>query len=222
MVPQVVLCVKATGGRVTGCIPPGGWSRIRAVSTPEFPSCGRWCPLAEEEKIYIIGMGENGLDGLTAAARRLIEGAELLIGEEHTLRMVPETERPATGNRHQFRRGGRADRRVGGQTDRGSGHGRSALLRRGPIPVRQARKTAVRGPAARQQHATGLCPGQRELGRGVPHQPGHPQPAERAGADPRGGEGGAVHQRDMLPRQRWPGPCWTWGSITSPPMSART
>ncbi|OHB67264.1 MAG: precorrin-6Y C5,15-methyltransferase [Planctomycetes bacterium RBG_13_63_9] len=46
--------------------------------------------MATAEKVYIIGIGENGLDGLTTAARRLIEGAELLIGEGHTLALVPE------------------------------------------------------------------------------------------------------------------------------------
>jgi precorrin-6Y C5,15-methyltransferase (decarboxylating) len=47
--------------------------------------------LATQEKVYVVGVGENGLDGLTAAARELVEGAELLIGENHTLDLVPET-----------------------------------------------------------------------------------------------------------------------------------
>jgi len=50
--------------------------------------------LANAEKVYIIGIGENGLDGLTAAARQLIEKAELLVGESHTLALVPESETP--------------------------------------------------------------------------------------------------------------------------------
>jgi precorrin-6Y C5,15-methyltransferase (decarboxylating) len=48
--------------------------------------------LAAPEKIYVVGIGENGLDGLTAAARELVEGAELLIGEDHTLELVPPTD----------------------------------------------------------------------------------------------------------------------------------
>jgi precorrin-6Y C5,15-methyltransferase (decarboxylating) len=40
------------------------------------------------EKIQIIGIGDDGLDGLTAQARRLIERAELLIGDEATLALV--------------------------------------------------------------------------------------------------------------------------------------
>ncbi|MEK6248136.1 MAG: precorrin-6y C5,15-methyltransferase (decarboxylating) subunit CbiE, partial [Planctomycetales bacterium] len=37
------------------------------------------------EKIYIIGIGDDGLDGLTSAARQLVEKADLLVGEEGTL-----------------------------------------------------------------------------------------------------------------------------------------
>jgi precorrin-6Y C5,15-methyltransferase (decarboxylating) len=47
--------------------------------------------LATAEKIHIIGIGENGLNGLTAAARELVLAADLLIGEEHDLTQVPPT-----------------------------------------------------------------------------------------------------------------------------------
>ena len=40
--------------------------------------------MSSAEKVYIIGIGENGPEGLTAAARQLIERAELLIGEPQT------------------------------------------------------------------------------------------------------------------------------------------
>ncbi len=46
--------------------------------------------MAAETKIHIIGIGEDGLDGLTDAARRLVTEAELLIGEAHCLSLVPE------------------------------------------------------------------------------------------------------------------------------------
>jgi precorrin-6Y C5,15-methyltransferase (decarboxylating) len=46
--------------------------------------------LASAEKVYIIGIGENGLDGLTTAARDLIRSAELLVGEAHELAQVPD------------------------------------------------------------------------------------------------------------------------------------
>jgi precorrin-6Y C5,15-methyltransferase (decarboxylating) len=38
--------------------------------------------------IHIIGIGDDGLDGLTAPARRLIEEAELVLGDEPTLSLV--------------------------------------------------------------------------------------------------------------------------------------
>ena len=47
--------------------------------------------MATEQRVYVVGVGENGLDGLTAAARELVEGAELLIGEDHALELVPDT-----------------------------------------------------------------------------------------------------------------------------------
>jgi precorrin-6Y C5,15-methyltransferase (decarboxylating) len=47
--------------------------------------------LAAKEKVHVVGIGENGLDGLTAAARQLVEEAEILIGEDHTLDLVPES-----------------------------------------------------------------------------------------------------------------------------------
>ncbi|MBI2823477.1 MAG: precorrin-6y C5,15-methyltransferase (decarboxylating) subunit CbiE [Planctomycetia bacterium] len=53
------------------------------------------------EKVHIIGIGDDGLEGVTAAARQLIEGADLLVGAEYTLRLVPagNAERlPAGGN----------------------------------------------------------------------------------------------------------------------------
>lgn len=45
--------------------------------------------MANEEKIYIIGIGENGLEGVTATARNLIEKADLMIGDEQTLATLP-------------------------------------------------------------------------------------------------------------------------------------
>jgi precorrin-6Y C5,15-methyltransferase (decarboxylating) len=40
-------------------------------------------------KIHIIGIGDDGLDGVTAHARSLIERADLLLGAESTLALVP-------------------------------------------------------------------------------------------------------------------------------------
>ena len=48
-----------------------------------------------EPKIYIIGIGDDGLEGLTAAARQRIQEAELLLGTERALASVP----PGTAER---------------------------------------------------------------------------------------------------------------------------
>jgi precorrin-6Y C5,15-methyltransferase (decarboxylating) len=45
--------------------------------------------LNSTEKIHITGIGDDGLDGVTAQARSLIEHADLLIGAEATLALVP-------------------------------------------------------------------------------------------------------------------------------------
>jgi precorrin-6Y C5,15-methyltransferase (decarboxylating) len=41
-------------------------------------------------KIHIIGMGDDGLDGITSQARRLIEEADLVLGAESTLNLLPK------------------------------------------------------------------------------------------------------------------------------------
>ncbi|MGB6042823.1 MAG: precorrin-6y C5,15-methyltransferase (decarboxylating) subunit CbiE [Pirellulales bacterium] len=48
-----------------------------------FPE--RDIPLASAEKIYIIGISDDGPDGLTSSARQLIERADLVMGEELAL-----------------------------------------------------------------------------------------------------------------------------------------
>jgi precorrin-6Y C5,15-methyltransferase (decarboxylating) len=45
---------------------------------------------ASEAKVYIIGVGSDGLAGLTAHARSLLESAELVLGSENTLSLVPQ------------------------------------------------------------------------------------------------------------------------------------
>ena len=46
-------------------------------------------PLAE--KVHIVGIGDDGVDGMTAHARRLVEAAELLLGPESCVGMLPGT-----------------------------------------------------------------------------------------------------------------------------------
>jgi precorrin-6Y C5,15-methyltransferase (decarboxylating) len=45
---------------------------------------------ASEAKIHIIGVGSDGLAGLTTRARELLTSADLVLGSEHTLKLVPE------------------------------------------------------------------------------------------------------------------------------------
>jgi len=56
--------------------------------------------LATTEKIYVIGIGEDGLAGLTDAARERIRGAELIVGQQHALALVADVpgERLVVGN----------------------------------------------------------------------------------------------------------------------------
>ncbi len=42
-------------------------------------------------KIHIIGIGDDGLDGVTAQARKLIDEADLLLGAESTLKLLPKS-----------------------------------------------------------------------------------------------------------------------------------
>ncbi|MBI3468776.1 MAG: cobalamin biosynthesis bifunctional protein CbiET, partial [Planctomycetes bacterium] len=45
--------------------------------------------MAQPEKIQIIGIGDDGLEGLTRAARQLVEQADLVIGAQQALDRVP-------------------------------------------------------------------------------------------------------------------------------------
>jgi precorrin-6Y C5,15-methyltransferase (decarboxylating) len=43
-----------------------------------------------EAKVHILGIGSDGLRGLTGRARELLQAAELVLGSENTLSLVPE------------------------------------------------------------------------------------------------------------------------------------
>lgn len=43
----------------------------------------------QTHKVHIVGIGEDGLAGLTTAARMLVEEADILLGEPHALALVP-------------------------------------------------------------------------------------------------------------------------------------
>lgn len=45
-----------------------------------------------EQKIHIIGVGSDGLSGLTGKPRELLQSADLILGAEHALSLIPEPE----------------------------------------------------------------------------------------------------------------------------------
>ena len=47
--------------------------------------------MTDEQRVYIIGIGDDGFEGLTGAARERIAKAEVLIGSAQALRAVPES-----------------------------------------------------------------------------------------------------------------------------------
>src|SRR5688572_25252468 len=44
--------------------------------------------MATTEKVHILGIGDDGLEGLTSSARQLLQAAELIVGPEHSLTML--------------------------------------------------------------------------------------------------------------------------------------
>jgi precorrin-6B C5,15-methyltransferase / cobalt-precorrin-6B C5,C15-methyltransferase len=56
--------------------------------------------LAKVEKVHVIGMGDDGLAGLSPAVRQIVEAADLLIGQDVLLKCIPKSraERLELGN----------------------------------------------------------------------------------------------------------------------------
>ena len=53
--------------------------------------------------LSIVGIGEDGLDGLSAAARALVDRAEVLVGGARHLAMVPDDGRERLAWPDQYR-----------------------------------------------------------------------------------------------------------------------
>ena len=176
------------------------------------------------KKIHIIGIGDDGLEGITAQARRLIEEAELVLGAEPTLQLLPKS----------------------GVTDKRIGAGRA-------IWTRPSSKSAKAGDKAIVVLASGdplfygvaryLCD---KLGKDrfevVPHVSSMQLAFARVKEsweeayltnlanrirwigdrkDSRIGHRRAVHQRSNIRRRPWPRRCWIGRSIISRPTCAR-
>ena len=56
--------------------------------------------LADPEKVHVIGIGDDGLEGMTASTHGLIDEADVLIGSEKSLSLIPQAdaERIQIGN----------------------------------------------------------------------------------------------------------------------------
>jgi precorrin-6Y C5,15-methyltransferase (decarboxylating) len=50
------------------------------------------CPLATPQKVYIVGIGDDGVEGLAARSQQLLREAELLIGADRALRAIPASQ----------------------------------------------------------------------------------------------------------------------------------
>src|SRR5262249_45909943 len=74
--PKLPIRTEDTPGRIP-----------RASLFPE--STARWAVDASEPRIEIIGIGTDGLAGLTARARELLLQADLVLGSEAVLRKLP-------------------------------------------------------------------------------------------------------------------------------------
>lgn len=81
--------IQATGG----CRTDGGRRKIPTIVlgdiTRTLSHNRRPKPLVESQRIHIIGIGDDGLEGLTSVARELIDQADLLVGRESLLKMMP-------------------------------------------------------------------------------------------------------------------------------------
>ena len=55
--------------------------------------------MSDAEKVYIIGIGDDGLEGVTSFARQIVQQASMLIGPSALLQRVPpgKAERLAVG-----------------------------------------------------------------------------------------------------------------------------
>jgi precorrin-6B C5,15-methyltransferase / cobalt-precorrin-6B C5,C15-methyltransferase len=97
-VADLLLAVSAANfhSHLTALIATPFFLRAAALESPigESLFCGqldeRVTPAVNgNSKIHIIGMGDDGLAGLTSSARQLVDAAQLLVGPESALQKIP-------------------------------------------------------------------------------------------------------------------------------------
>src|ERR1700692_1804633 len=83
----------ACARRLASVVPPRIRTRSRAagedVMTASDDMPAPW--------LSILGIGEDGLDGLSAAARKLLDGAELVAGRHRYLALAADVGKPTLG-----------------------------------------------------------------------------------------------------------------------------
>src|SRR5690606_31400570 len=87
---------RAPGER-TSCDHPAGPARrqrhgVRGGERARRPVGGQG--VMTQPWLFVVGIGEDGLDGLSSTARALVDAAEILIGGTRHLAMLPEDGRP--------------------------------------------------------------------------------------------------------------------------------
>ncbi len=150
-----------------------------------------------QEKVQIVGIGDDGLEGVTSAARTLIEQADLLVGADHTLRLVP------SGKAERLVAGGNLDAIV--ERIAGAGGRRVVVLVSGdPLFYGLARylceklgkdRFVVVPHVSSMQLAFAAREG--KLGRSIPHQSGESPTGAGDRTDSRGRERRSFHERGL-------------------------
>src|SRR3954454_20339989 len=76
----------------------------RRRTTPNLPSSTRAAVSIPEKRIHVIGVGSDGLAGLTSRARDVLVNADVVFGPEAVLALLPELRaerRPLSGDMHE-------------------------------------------------------------------------------------------------------------------------
>src|SRR6478735_5566479 len=63
----------------------------RPAAFVQSPDHSEGILVAADDKIHIVGIGADGIAGLTGKARELLQTADVLLGSEQTLGLISET-----------------------------------------------------------------------------------------------------------------------------------
>ena len=88
--PVAVSVVQKPLARIESRATPNFLSRSAGAAREAAFDLPTAIPMPAHEKVHIVGIGDDGPEGVTSTARALIEQADLLVGAEYTLRLVPQ------------------------------------------------------------------------------------------------------------------------------------